>query len=355
MTVLDGVFWTRPSEDDDARPTDPLGLDAMREELSDRLVPCLTGRTWSHEEFFWSLVFVRWAEEEERTEEARVQRFLHWERCLKLHWARGGREGFTGVNRARDQATERDAPSTIFRPLLKNQRAQGMLGAHVGPLRKLGLVSDTGLAVSDEGPSLIAGAGSASRLRDGDWRGWTRAFGRAEKAFDSRFRQRFRERLALKMPNLRAALAAVRWRRSPAWKEAARHIGDAQRPFALLADEFCPWADRVRSLFHDLVRMSPADSAPGLPPPLSKPIPRGLSRWEPLRHALRRWSRRESDRVLADLHERVFRERGYERDLWICWEDGRRLTYPGRASSSVVPEGSDCRWANAVRLMRPGR
>src|SRR3989442_14592316 len=29
----------------------------MRDELSDRLVPSLTGRTWSHEEFFWSLVF----------------------------------------------------------------------------------------------------------------------------------------------------------------------------------------------------------------------------------------------------------------------------------------------------------
>lgn len=74
--MLDGVFWSRPSEDDDARPTDPLGLDAMREELSDRPVPCLTGRTWSHEEFFWSLVFLRWAEEEKRTEEAQVQRFL---------------------------------------------------------------------------------------------------------------------------------------------------------------------------------------------------------------------------------------------------------------------------------------
>jgi hypothetical protein len=111
----------------------------------------------------------------------------------------------------------------------------------------------------------------------------------------------------------------------------------------------------VRRLFHDLVTMSPADRAPPLPPPLSTPIPRGLRRWEPLRQALRRWRRRETDRVLAALHERVFRERGYERDLWIRWEDGRRLTYPGRASSSVVPEGSDCRWANAVRLMGPVR
>jgi len=354
-TMLEGVFWSRPSEDDDARPTDPLGLDAMREELSDRLVPCLTGRTRSHEEFFWSLVFLRWGEEEEQTDEARVQRFLHWERCIKLHWARGGRDGFTGVNRARSQGAEHGAPSAFFRPLLKNQRAQGMLGAHLGPLRRLDLVSETRLALVEEGPSLIAGAGPPPNLRDQDWGSWSRAFGRAGKAYDGRFRQRLRERLGTKMPNLRAALTAVRWRQRPAWKEAARHIGDAQRPFSLLADEFCPWADLVRGLFHDLVTMSPASHAPQLPPALSTPIPRGLGRWEPLRHSLRRWRRHEADRVLADLHERVFRERGYERDLWMRWEDGRRLTYPGRASSSVVPEGSDCRWANAVRLMRPAR
>jgi hypothetical protein len=130
VSTLDGVFWTQPS-DDEERPTDPLGLDAMREELSDVLRPCLTARTWRHEDFFWSLVFLRWAEHEEDTEENRVARFLHWERCLKLHWAREGLDRFPGVNRARAQAAEADSPSTAFRPLLKNQRAQGMLGAHL--------------------------------------------------------------------------------------------------------------------------------------------------------------------------------------------------------------------------------
>lgn len=351
--MLESVFWSRPSEDDDTRPTDPLGLDVMREELSDRLVPCLTGRTWSHEEFFWSLVFIRWAEEEAQTEEARVQRFLHWERCLKMHWAHSGRNGFAGVNRAQAQSSEPHAPSAFFRPLLKNQRAQGILGAHLGPLRKLGLVSNVALALVEDGLSLVTGAGSPPTLYDQDWSSWSRAFGRAEKAFDARFRQRLRQRLGAKMSNLRDALAAVRWRQGPAWKEAAKHIGKAQRPFALLADEFCSWADHVRSLFHDLVRMSPASAAPLLPPSLLTPIPQGLNSWRPLRHALRRWRRHEADRVLADLHEQVFRERGYERDLWIRWEDGRRVTYPGRASSSVVPEGSDCRWSNAVKLMRP--
>ena len=134
MNDLDGVFWTGPS-DDDARPTDPLGLDAMREELSDRLVPCLTGRTRSHEDFFWSLVFFRWSAEEERTEEERARRFVHWESCLKVYWAHLGRDGFAGVNHARTQAMESHAPSASFRPLLKNQRAQGMSARTWPPCR----------------------------------------------------------------------------------------------------------------------------------------------------------------------------------------------------------------------------
>jgi hypothetical protein len=352
--MFDGVFWSRPSDDDDARPTDPLGLDAMREELSDRLVPCLTGRTREHEQFFWSLVFVRWAQEEEVADEARVQRFLCWERCLKLYWAHRRRDGFTGVNRARGQATASGAPSLTFRPLLKNQRAQGMLGAHLGPLRKLGLVAETSIALADEGPSLVAGAGAAPTLKSGDWTGWSRAFARAGKAYDATFRRRLRARLAARMPGLHGALANAGWRTTMAWKHAARHIGESLRPFALLAHAFCPWADELRVLFHELVRASARARSPKLPPPLAAAIPRGLASWDVLRPSLRRWHRSAADRVLADLHQRVFTERGYGRDLWIRWEDGRRFASPGRASWAISPEGSDCRWANAVRLMGPG-
>ena len=157
------------------------------------------------------------------------------------------------------------------------------------------------------------------------------------------------------MPHLRVALAAARWRSEPAWKVAAHNIGGKLRPFALLADEFCPWADRMRVLFHNLVQMSPVDRPPALPPPLLTPIPKGLTRWAPLKRAFKQWRSNQPDRVLARLHEQVFRERGYEKDVWIRWEDGRRLTYPGRASSNVTPEGSNCRWENAVALMRPAR
>jgi hypothetical protein len=355
MTLAEEIFWTRPPDDDDARPIDPLGLDAMREELSDRLVPSLTGRTWSHEEFFWSLVFVRWAEQEEHTDEARKRRFLLWERCLKVNWAHCRRDGFAGVTRATLQAAERDAPRLAFRPLLKNQQTQGLLGAHLVPLRKLGLVSEAALVATDDGSSLIVGAGPAPKLKDGDWGLWARKFREAGMAFGTDFKRRLRKRLAENMPDLYAALKSARWPKIASWKLAAQYIGPAQRPFALLADQFCPWAEDLRKQFHQLIRSSPKDPAPVLPPRLSRPIPRGLKKWEPLKRALRNWRRREADSVLAELHKQVFTERGYQDELWIRLEDGQRHTSLGRASSSVARDGSDCRWWNAVQLMRPGR
>jgi hypothetical protein len=355
MTTLDCIFWTSPDSDDDVRPTDPLGLDAMREQLSDRLVPCLTGRTWSNEEFFWTLVFLRWVGEEEQTYEARVRLFLHWERCLKMYWAHIKKGEFSGITKAYAQAGEKNAPSTRpFRPLLKNQQAQGMLGTHLGPLRQLGLAADVGLALTDEGRTLVVGVGSAPKLLDGDWGSWTRGFKRARKAFDGRFKERFRKRLWKAMPHLRKALSTVRWKRKQAWKEASRHIGKELSPYAKLAGEFCTWSYIVRKIFQDLVHMSPKDLAPRLPPPLSTRIPSDLTRWKPLKKALKNWHQKSTDQILADLHKLVFREKGYERDLWLMYEDGRRIPYPARASSNFVTEGSDCRWANAVQLMKSG-
>lgn len=132
----DEMFWTAPSLAEDSHPTDPLGLDVMREELSDRLVPCLGGRTRSHEDFFWTLTLLHWATSQP-TESAKVQAFLEWERCLKLYWVKQGRKGFTGVEEATRQSRDPNAPSIYYRPLLVNQRSNGLLGAHLAPIRKL--------------------------------------------------------------------------------------------------------------------------------------------------------------------------------------------------------------------------
>lgn len=190
--LLENVFWTVPPEVEDARPTDPLGLDAMREELSDHLVPCLTGRTWSHEDFLWTMTLLRWSASEP-TERARVQSFLEWERRLKLHWVHKGLSKFAGVEEASKQAEEDDAPSLGYRPLLVNQRSNGLLGAHLAPMRKLGLVDEASYRLTPLGDRLVEGVGKAPELTDGSWSNWQSAFNRVRTAFDRRAKEELPE------------------------------------------------------------------------------------------------------------------------------------------------------------------
>src|SRR5579863_3083510 len=107
----------------------------MRDELSDRLVPALSGRTRSHEDFFWTMAFVQWSSVHPNDDD-RVRDFLAWERRLKLVWARyQPNKSFAGSRRAKEQS-EAAKPSAKFQPLLANQRSQGLLGAHLRPLRQ---------------------------------------------------------------------------------------------------------------------------------------------------------------------------------------------------------------------------
>ncbi|MBI3780618.1 MAG: hypothetical protein HY278_06140 [candidate division NC10 bacterium] len=350
-TLLEPLFWSEPPEREDRQPTDPLGLDAMREELSDRLVPCLTGRTRSTEDFFWTLVFLRWGQKESTGEE-RERSFLKWERALKIWWIhRRKRNSFSGVKRARQQAQEQGAPSTRFRPLLKNQKTIGMLGAHLGPLRKLGFVESKQLALTEDGTMLSAGAGFTTVLKDQDWKGWNDAFRRPEQAFDEKFKRAIRTALKNSMPHLYDAIQTLHWPTNQAWGRAARFIGNELKPYARLAHEFCGWADEVRAVFDEIVKSAPNARPQDLPARLATPIPRDLLRWKPLRLVLNDWNPKAAPSMLAQLHLAVFRERGYENELWLRREEGKVRLYPGRATTRPPTEGSDCRWANAVNLM----
>jgi hypothetical protein len=350
--MFEDIFWTTSDGSEDSRPTDPLGLDAMREELADRLVRYLTGRTRSVEDFFWTMVFIRWVKECS-TETERIRRFLQWERCWKLCRAKQGETGFAGINRAQSQAKEDGAPSTEYRPLLKNQRSQGLLGAHLVPLRKLGFVRPDRLELTEVADTRVAGAGNLRRLKDGDWNSWRAAFGEARKGYSRVFREAFREALRSRMPKLHKALCRLGWPKRQTWGRAARWIGDDLRPYALLAHEFCDWAEEVREAFNRLVFEKPGTRI-DLPPALKGWIPPDLERWKPLRKALESWSPREPERVLAQWHGELFSERGYGRDLWVYLDGGRAVTFPGRASGGSSWE-RDCRWSNAVQVMGPRR
>lgn len=66
-----------------------------------------------------------------------------------------------------------------------------------------------------------------------------------------------------RMPDLKRSLEAVHWpRNKPAWKEAAQDMGPRLEKYALLAAEFCPWADRVRIIFDEVLRSAPTQPCP---------------------------------------------------------------------------------------------
>ena len=57
------LFWNQPPTREPTRSVDPLGFDALREAMADKLVPLLTGATRDADEYLWTLIGLRWAHE----------------------------------------------------------------------------------------------------------------------------------------------------------------------------------------------------------------------------------------------------------------------------------------------------
>ncbi len=348
------LFWTIPSADD-VTPTDPLGLDAMREELADKLVPCLTGRTWRHEDFYWSLTFVNWSSIRV-SEKDRISQFLNYERWLKLCWFDQGQESFPGFRQAKKQASGKGAPSKTFVPLLKNQRSQGLLGAHLGPLRSIDLVCRDALALTKVGKKLVEGADPpirAQELPDAQWDKWHERFARARRSFCPGFKRELRERLKSSMPLLPNALAQSGWSSRQAWTQTAKYLGPRLSSYARLAGEFIDWADNVRNYFEGLrARRSPETLF--YPPKLRSHIPEELKYWEPFQAELRNWNPQSLPAALARIHKTIFHRRHYsDSELWVELRDGELRWRVNTATDKQPAEGSDCRWSNAVALLKP--
>jgi len=321
----------------------------MRDELSDRLVPALSGRTRSHEDFFWTMAFVQWSSVHPNDDD-RVRDFLAWERRLKLVWARyQPNKSFAGSRRAKEQS-EAAKPSAKFQPLLANQRSQGLLGAHLRPLRQLMLVKERELALTQYRETLMDGLAQAPRL-GGTWESWKSAFGQVRGSYGVSFRKRLRQRMAEKMPELNAALSKLGWCETESWHLAAKHMLKHQR-HALLAHEFCAWSRRVRQEFNAMIKDPKREVHLT---PLKSSIPSDLRNWEPLKCMLERLNGETDHRqLLCSLHSSIFAVRGYSKeDCWVVWGKG------GPEKTNVKPiestsDGGDCRWSNAVVLMKPG-
>jgi hypothetical protein len=352
--LLDSVYWTE-KEVETVVPLDPLGLDQMKEELADRLVPFLTGRTDSIEEAFWAMTFLRWATTDNSSEGATVTRFLQWERCLKLVWAHflsmAPYQNFPGILRARSQSEEEGAPSSRFRPLLVNQRTQGLLGAYLRPLRKLGLVESNALLLSEVGRLWTNSVSSWPSISDGRWADWKSAFLSVRRQNLEVFAPKLRDLLRAKMPSLNTALQHARWRREASWARAARWLGD-DAPYARLAQSFGPWADRVREVFDEIVFGGRKQA--GRIPPFRGEIPPQLEgpRWGWMRAEL--CDRPLSIGTLAEWHRREYALRGKSAgQLWLV---GHRNSFEPRSynGSQSRTTKSDFRWSNAVSMMAPG-
>ena len=351
--LLDSVYWTERESLTEV-PLDPLGLDQMKEELADRLVPFLTGRTSHVEEAFWALVFLRWASSDSSSESATISKFLRWERCLKLVWVHfrstAPYEGFPGVQRAGSQSRELNAPSLRFRPLLVNQRTQGLLGAYFRPLQKLEIFETEVLTPSERGRMWTASIPYGPSLRKGDWGDWRSKLMTVRSQNLHIFTRRFQDLLRMKMPLLHMALRRSHWNRKASWARAAKWLGD-DAPYALLAEHFGPWANQVREAFDEVVfdRLKGPIKVPSfrweIPPQLEGP------RWEWLRSELR--GKPISIDVLAEWHLREYSLRGKTASqLWLV-KNGHEFEIHSYRGSRSRTLNSDFRWSNAVSMMLP--
>jgi hypothetical protein len=148
--MINSIFWNK--SDKCERPGDPLGFDALREAMSDCVVPHLTGGTNHADDHLWVLVGLRWAHGEKGNKvDADVwEQFRKFERALKQYWEKfTKRHDYTG----KDEVVEwcKDDRPTVFQPIFKNERAGGLLGSYIASLRVIGLVDKSALALTKVG------------------------------------------------------------------------------------------------------------------------------------------------------------------------------------------------------------
>jgi hypothetical protein len=348
--LLEHVFWTKP--EDEENPPDPLGLDAMREDLSNKLVPVLTGRTTSVDHAFWMLTLLRWSQDIS-TEADIVQRFLWWERCLKLVWAHypsiRPEESFSGIDQATRQGRENGAPRQKYQRLLANQRFQGLLGEYGRPMRSICLIRSDRLALTESGTLLTESVAEPPKLEDGNWTKWKTGFVRTQKRGIKVFRQKFQYLLKSEMPELHAALTALGWPETEAWHEAANWLG-SKRDYAQFAHSFCKWADEVRSIFDSIVFDEVKTIANW--PRLDVPVPSDLigRRWNTVRYMGN--LQNPNVRDLVEWHREEFKDRGRGSQIWLDCDMNAVHSF-SRNASRGPQQGSDCRWKNAVLMMKP--
>jgi len=180
---LSELFWNAPHVFEGVRAVDPLGFDALREAMSNVLVPYLTGATRHAEHYVAVLVGLRWAKIRATNPIDREiwPRFARFERGLKQYWHRHpsgrlARNRYLGKRRIKEIC---DGPRPdVDAPILQDQRAIGLLANYIESLRAIGLVRSGQLLIEDSAVSELLGdprfewAGTSP----GRWDGLERTF-----------------------------------------------------------------------------------------------------------------------------------------------------------------------------------
>jgi hypothetical protein len=159
---LSELFWNAPHVFEGVRAVDPLGFDALREAMSNVLVPYLTGATRHAEHYVAVLVGLRWAKSRATNPIDREiwPRFARFERGLKQYWHRRpsgrlARNRYLGKRRIKEIC---DGPRPdVDAPILQDQRAIGLLANYIESLRAIGLVRPGQLLIEDSAVSELLG------------------------------------------------------------------------------------------------------------------------------------------------------------------------------------------------------
>jgi hypothetical protein len=145
------LFWNAPHRFSSTRAVDPLGFDALREAMSNVLVPFLTGSTTHAEHYIGIISGLRWAKELALppVDEQIWSHFSRYERGLKQYWhrhpsGRPARNRYLGKRRIAEICS---GPSPdVHASILVDQRGVGMLGNYIESLRAIGLVQRSTLS-----------------------------------------------------------------------------------------------------------------------------------------------------------------------------------------------------------------
>jgi hypothetical protein len=353
-------FWSKAPEYGRSRELDPLGLSTVHEAAADVLLPFLSGRTWTAEDYLWVLVGLRWAGEHASTEGEIWEYFEVFEKALKLNWYhRGRRQGFTGVDAVRDHYNA--GRTDLLFKLVSNQRSQGLLGAYLRSLREGGLVERRSLRLADPGRALIGGimfrwSGEISGY------GWlAHAFDRAQQGFGRIVLRELGAALFDPEPMRDVAMAIRSLGAGPAWRTAAPRLASSngKQIVAGIGNDLARFSKRVTQAFWVILE-SPGRAvarleAAGLSSRGWRDVVFRSNGLQPLREPFDRFlldAQRRPKHALVDLHGAIWDQRGHTVP-WIRISKGSILVRPDVALKAPPAEGEwDLRWNVAHELVR---